>query len=120
MTKPELKNEFLRRLKARIDADEDLNVSRLSVDADLSNSAIRLMFSRNAESVRLSTAEQICKALGTTYKDFMEGTQTAEEAEIARLVSQLSESERQLLLGFGKGLLAAQDQPPPKSSAGGQ
>lgn len=116
MNDTELKNPFLRRLKAHIGANENLNVSRLSVDAGLSNSAIRLMFSRNAESVRLSTAEQICDALGTTYKDFMEGVQTSEEQEIVRLVSQLSAEERQLLLGFGKGLLAKQGLEPPKSS----
>ncbi|MBL1436528.1 MAG: helix-turn-helix transcriptional regulator [Rhodobacteraceae bacterium] len=119
MNQPELKNQFLRRLKAHIDADENLNVSKLAVDADLSNSAIRLMFSRNAESVRLSTADAICKALGTTYKDFMEGAATPEEQEIVRLVSQLSAKERELLLTFGKGLVAAQDQSQPKSGEDG-
>jgi len=116
---PEI-DPFLKRLRDRIDSDPDLTMAGLAKKAGLDNSAIRRMFERGAKNIRINTARKICTALGTTYEVFMSEQPTAEEAEIARLVSQLSEAERQLLLGFGKGLLAAQDQPPPKSSAGGQ
>jgi len=115
MTDTPLKDPFLRRLKALIDSEPDLTPSALALKAGLSNSAIRIMFSRNAQSVRLSTAKKICAALGTTYEAFMSEAQTSEEQEIVRLVSQLSEADRQLLLGFGKGLVAAMGQARPES-----
>ena len=109
---------FVEKLRAVIDDDPDLTVSGLSIKAGLTNSAIRAMFSGKNKSPRLETARMICAALGTTYEVFMSEAQTSEEKEIVRLVSQLSEADRQLLLGFGKGLVAAKDPDQPKSGEG--
>ena len=106
---------FVRKLRAIIENDPELTVAGLSVKAGLTNSAIRAMFSGKNKSPRLETARKICAALGTTYEAFMSEAQTSEEQEIVRLVSQLSEADRQLLLGFGQGLAAKQGQALPES-----
>ncbi|MGV6840593.1 MAG: helix-turn-helix domain-containing protein [Planktomarina sp.] len=109
MSKTELTEPFLVKLKAAIDADPDWNVSNLAVKAGLSNSSIRQMFDKN-RSPRISTMRKICAAMGTTLEVFMSNAQTEEEKEIVRLVSQLPAHLRQRLLGYGQGLLADQDQ----------
>ncbi|GEM_PF-2347017 len=106
---------FLVRLKERIDSDPDLTVSGLAIKAGLDNSAIRNMFSRNYKSLRISTARQICAALGTTLEEFMSEAHTPEEREIVRLVSRLPDHLRRQLLGYGQGLLVSEDQAAPKS-----
>lgn len=110
MSNPEITEPFLLRLRAAIDADPDLNVSNLAVKAGLGNSAIRLMFKRNT-SPRVATMRKICAALGTTLEEFMSNAQTEDEKEIVRLLGQLPEHLRQQLLGYGRGLLDAADQP---------
>ena len=92
---------FIEKLRKLIETDPDLTAAGLSVKAGLTNSAIRAMFSGKNKSPRLDTARKICTALGTTYEDFMSEARTSEEQEIVRIVSQLSEADRQLLLGFG-------------------
>ncbi|MBL1434714.1 MAG: helix-turn-helix transcriptional regulator [Rhodobacteraceae bacterium] len=115
MTNDSITEPFLIKLKARIDNDPDITTSGLAIKAGLDNSAIRSMFKRGYKSLRITTARKICEALGTTYEEFMSEAQTTEEFEIVRLVSQLSETDRQLLLGFGQGLAAKQGQAQPKS-----
>ena len=116
MTNEPITEPFLIKLKARIDSDPELTPAGLATKSGLDNSAIRRMFERGGQNLRVTTARKICEALGTTYEEFMSEAQTSEELEIVRLVSQLSEADRQLLLGFGKGLAAAQGQTPPKSN----
>ncbi|MDE4272977.1 helix-turn-helix transcriptional regulator [Phaeobacter gallaeciensis] len=111
----ELTEPFLVRLKAVIDADPNLNVSKLATDSGLANSTIRKMF-RDNKSPRSSTMRKICAALGTTLEEFMSNAQTAEEQEIVRLFAQLPEPLKQQLLGYGRGLAAAADPSPPKSA----
>ena len=106
---------FVEKLRRLIDADPDITAAGLSLKAGLTNSAIRAMFSGKNKSPRLETARKICEALGTTYEEFMSDAQFSEEQEIVRLVSQLSEADRQLLLGFGQGLVAKQGQALPES-----
>ena len=118
MTKNPISDPFLARLKERIDSDPDLTVSGLAVKAGLDNSTIRNLFARGYKSTRVSTARKICAALGTTYEEFMSDDKKEDELEIVRLVSQLSEADRQLLLGFGKGLVAAKDPAQPESDEG--
>lgn len=120
MTENVITDPFLIRLKERIDGDPDLTVSGLAIKAGLDNSTIRNLFARGYKSTRVTTARKICAALGTTYEAFMGEAQTSDEQEIVRLVSQLSEADRQLLLGFGQGLVAKQGQVPPKSGEGDQ
>jgi len=105
MNEEEITEPFLLKLKATIDADPNINVSNLAVDAGLSNSAIRLMIAQN-KSPTLKTARKICAALGTTLEAFMSQAKTEEEREIVDLASQLPAHLRQKLLGFGQGLLA--------------
>lgn len=119
MTNEPITEPFLIKLKARIESDPDLTTSGLAIKAGLDNSAIRSMFKRGYKSLRITTARKICAALGTTYEEFMAEAQTTEEQEIVRLVSRLSAEERQLLLGFGKGLAAKQALALPKSNEDG-
>lgn len=114
MTDKPITDPFLLRLKERIDNDPAITVAGLATKAGLDNSTIRNLFSRGYKSTRISTARKICTALGTTYEEFMGDAQTSEEIEIVQLVSQLSAKERELLLTFGKGLVAAQGQSRPK------
>lgn len=109
MTKNEISEPFLVRLKAVIDADPDLNVSNLAVKAGLANSTIRTMF-RDNKSPRVATMRKICAALGTTLEEFMSNAQTEDEKEIVRLFAKLPEPLKQQLLGYGRGLAAASDQ----------
>ncbi|PCJ75547.1 MAG: hypothetical protein COA53_06535 [Rhodobacteraceae bacterium] len=115
MNDAKITEPFLLKLKARIESDPDITVSGLAIKAGLGNSAIRLMFSRNVQSLRISTARQICAALGTTLEEFMSEAHTPEEQEIVRLVSQLPDHLRRQLLGYGQGLLVSKDQAAPKS-----
>ena len=116
MEKLTITEPFLKRLQAAIDADKSINVSALSTKAGLSNSTIRHMIDKN-RSPRVGTMRKICAALGTTLEAFMLEGLSEEELEIIRLVSQLPVHLRRQLLGYGQGLVAAQDQPlalPPK------
>ena len=114
MSESEITEPFLRRLQARIDSDPELNVSNLATKANLSNSAIRLMFKKKT-SPRVSTMRKICAALGTTLEEFMSEAETPEEKEIMRLLMQLDEASRRELLGYGKALVARQDRSDPES-----
>ncbi|MCZ4268997.1 helix-turn-helix transcriptional regulator [Rhodobacteraceae bacterium G21628-S1] len=110
MEDEELTEPFLVRLKAVIDADPDLNVSKLATDAGLANSTIRKMF-RDNKNPRSSTMRKICAALGTTLEDFMGEARTPEQQEIVRLALQLPDHLLKELLGYGRGLAAAADLP---------
>ena len=120
MTENLITDPFLIRLKALIDGNPDLTASGLAIKAGLDNSTIRNMFARGYKSTRISTARKICTALGTTYEEFMGSAQTSEEQEIVRLISQLSEPDRQRLLGFGQGLADKQALALPKPDEDGQ
>lgn len=111
MSKNEVSEPFLVRLKAVIDADPDLNVSNLAVKAGLANSTIRTMF-RDNKSPRVTTMRKICAALGTTLEEFMSNAQTEDEKEIVRLFAKLPEPLKQQLLGYGRGLAAASGHSP--------
>lgn len=119
MIPEEIKEPFLRRLRATIDGDENLTDAGLAVKAGLDNSAIRAMF-KNAEkrSPRIDTARKICAALGTTLEVFMSEAKTAEEKELVHLVAQLPDHLRHELLGYGRALAAQQDQAQPGQPAG--
>jgi hypothetical protein len=114
MTKTNITESFISKLKAAIDADPLLTPAGLSKRAGLADSAIRLMFLRENQSPSLSTAESICNALGTNLIEFMSEAETAEGREIVRLVSQLPLPLRQQLLGYGQALADAEDHSPPK------
>jgi transcriptional regulator with XRE-family HTH domain len=101
---------FAEKLQAVIDADPDLTEAGLAVKAGLNNSSIRGLLSGRVKNPRLDTAIKICSALGTTIEEFMGNPQTPEERDIARLVSQLPVDLRRQLVGYGQGLLAADDQ----------
>jgi len=101
---------FADRLQKVIDSDPELTAAGLAVKAGLNNSTIRGLLSGRTKNVRVDTANKICKALETTLDKFMSDGQPEEEAEIARLVSQLPEPLRRQLIGYGEALLAAHDQ----------
>jgi transcriptional regulator with XRE-family HTH domain len=105
---------FLLKLQEIIDTNPDTNVSRLAVDAGMSNSAIRLMLAQN-KSPTIKTARKICAALGTTLEEFMSQAKSAEEREIVELASRLPAALRQKLLGYGQGLLEQSGLPSAKS-----
>lgn len=111
MNEQEITEPFLIKLKATIENDPGITVAGLAVKAGLTNSAIRVMFSRGHQSPSIRTAEKICAALGTTLVEFMSEAKTPEEKEIVRLVLQLPDHLRQKLLGYGEGLLEADDPP---------
>lgn len=106
---------FLVRLKAVIDADPELNVSNLAVQAGLANSTIRTMF-RDNKSPRVATMRKICAALGTTLEDFMGEARTPEQQEIVRLALSLPDHLLRELLGYGRGLAAAAHLPQTEDS----
>ncbi len=109
MSKDAISEPFIRKLKARIEADPNLTPAGLSVKAGLGNSAIRLMFAKGT-SPRVETMRKICKALGTTLEEFLSEAQTSEEKEIMGLLMQLDEASRRELLGYGRALAARLDQ----------
>lgn len=111
---------FAEKLRARIDADPDLTEAGLAVKAGLSNAAIRKLLAGNTQNPRMDTAMKICRALGTTVEEFMSEAETPEEHEIVRLVSQLPAHLRQKLLGYGQGLLDAEDPVPPADGSADQ
>ena len=111
---------FVEKLRKLIESDPDLTAAGLSVKAGLANSAIRAMFSGKNKSPRLDTARKICAALGTSYEVFMGEARTSVDQELVRIVSQLSEADRLLLLGFGQGLVAKQGSESPQSGEDGQ
>ena len=95
---------FAQRLQAVIDADPKLTAAGLATQAGLNNSAIRYILNGRVQHPRLDTAEKICRALGTTYNDFMSDELTSEEAEILSLLSELPDDLRRQLLGYGQAL----------------
>lgn len=108
---------FAQLLRAAIEADNDLTEAGLATRAGLSNSVVRKILAGDTKNPRVDTAMKICSALGTTIEEFMGSPRTPEERDILRLISQLPVSLRRQLLGYGQGLVAAQDQPlalPPK------
>lgn len=113
MSKTEIIEPFLVRLKERIDNDPDITAASLSVKAGLSNAAIRHWLNGDSKSPTLESARKICAALGTTLEEFMSEAETSEEKEIVRLVMQLPEHLRQQLLGYGQALLDADRQARP-------
>tara|TARA_R110002049_G_scaffold45609_9_gene133011 strand:+ start:2821 stop:3177 length:357 start_codon:yes stop_codon:yes gene_type:complete len=114
MNEEDITEPFLLKLQETIAANPDINVSKLAVDAGLSNSAIRLMLAKN-KSPTIKTARKICAALGTTLEVFMSQAQSEEEREIVDLASRLPVALRQKLLGYGQGLLEQSGLPPAKS-----
>lgn len=106
---------FAERLRAEIENDPDLTEAGLATKAGLSNSVVRKILAGHTQNPRVDTARKICAALGTTLEEFMSEAQTPVEREIVRLVAQLPEHLRQQLLGYGRGLAASVDSPPPKS-----
>jgi transcriptional regulator with XRE-family HTH domain len=102
---------FAERLRAVIDNDPNLSEAGLATKAGLDNSTIRQLLSGKTRNVRVDTAMKICGALGITIEEFMGSPRTSEERDILRLISQLPVHLRRQLLGYGQGLVAAQDQP---------
>lgn len=108
------RQSFTERLKARIEADDDLTESSLAKKANLDDSTIRQMLKRG-RSPRMETAEKICAALGTTVEEFMLDGPDEADRDIARLMSQLSVENRQKLLAYAKGLADAHNPLPGES-----
>lgn len=104
-------NDFAHRLRARIKNDPNLNEAKLAIMAGLDNSTVRGILTGKSKNPRLDTMEKICSALGTTVDEFMSVGSTAEEREIARLVSLLPDKLRLQLLGYAQGLAAGQTGP---------
>lgn len=112
------KRSFAQRLQAVIDADPNLTAAGLATQAGLNNSAIRYILNGRVRHPRLDTAEKICRALGTTYNDFMSDEPTPEEAEILSLLSELPDDLRRQLLGYGQALRdAARKRPDPEAQS---
>lgn len=105
-------DEFVRRLKERIESDPDLTPSGLALKAGLDNSAIRSLLVGRAKSPRFSTVIKIMDALGTTLEEFMGDPRTPAERDILDLVSRMPADQRMQLLGFAKALSARPDPAP--------
>jgi len=110
MQERDLIDPFLRKLKQIIDEDPELTVSNLAVKSGLTNSVIRKWYS-HGHSPRLDNMRRVCEALGTTLEVFLSDARSEEEKEIVRLVARLPSHLRLQLLGYGQGLLAAEDRP---------
>lgn len=109
MKERDLLDPFLAKLKQVIDDDPNLTVSNIAVKAGLTNSVVRKWYSEG-KSPRLDSMRRVCEALGTTLEVFLSDATTEEEKEIVRLVARLPDHLRRQLLGYGQGLLAAEDQ----------
>jgi transcriptional regulator with XRE-family HTH domain len=119
---PEITEPFLVKLAAYLEANRDKGVTAagLSVDAGLSNSAIRGWLSGKSGTLTMASARKVCAAMGTTLEEFLSEAQTEEERQIAGLVSQLSGDLLHELLVYGRGLRAARLLPPPSKDEGSQ
>jgi len=109
---------FADKLRAVIDADPHLTAAGLATKAGLSNATIRKLLSGENQHPRVDTAEKICRALGTTYEDFMREEPTPEEEELLRLVEKLPADLRRRLLGYGEALLESVRNGNPKEPEG--
>lgn len=112
MQNKDITDPFLVRLKERIDNDPKLSAASLSVKAGLSNAAIRHWMNGDSKGPTLENARKVAEALGTSLEEFLSNAESEEERRIVRLVSQLPESLRERLLGYGEGLLATVDREP--------
>jgi transcriptional regulator with XRE-family HTH domain len=99
-------DDFVTRLKRKIDQDPDLTPAGLAVLSGIDNSTIRKLLSGANQSPKVATAQKICKALGTTLEAFMSDDHDNLRAEILALYSQLSDDERLVLQSVAKGLLS--------------
>jgi transcriptional regulator with XRE-family HTH domain len=103
---------FAERLRAAIEADDDLTPAGLATKAGLDNSTIRQLLSGKAVNPRVDTAMKICAALGTTLEEFLGLEYDPVQREIVRLYMQLSAEERRLLLGAAQGIAALHGKEP--------
>lgn len=94
---------FIDILAARIASDPNLTEAGLAKAAGLDNSTIRQMI-KHRRSPRIDTAMAICKALGETVDSFMAQSRDPVMSEILFHVEQLTQSERDLLLGAVRGI----------------
>jgi len=99
-------DDFVRRLRDRIEQDPDLTAAGLAAKSGIDVSTIRKMLTIEGASPRYATAQKICAALGTTLEVFMSNDQDTLRAEIVHLYSQLSDDERRILQGVAKGMIA--------------
>ena len=99
-------DDFVRRLRDRIEQDPDLTAAGLAAKSGIDVSTIRKMLTIEGASPRYATAQKICAALGTTLEAFMSNDQDTLRAEIVHLYSQLSDDERRILQGVAKGMIA--------------
>jgi len=99
-------DDFVTRLKRRIEQDPDLTPAGLAVLSGIDNSTIRKLLSGANQSPKVATAQKICKALGTTLEAFMSNDHDTLRAEILSLYSQLSDDERLVLQSVAKGMLS--------------
>lgn len=106
-------DEFVRRLKQRIEADKSLTPAGLAKRAGLDNSAIRSLLAGRAKSPKFSTVMRVVEALDTTLEEFMGDAKTEAEQDILRLIGRMHERERLQLLGFAKALASEQSMAPP-------
>ena len=105
-------DDFVERLRKRIESDPELTAAGLAVRAGLDNSVIRGLLTGKAQNPRWDTVQKICAALGTTVVEFMSDPQTEEEARILRMLGRLTVDEQMRLLGYGDRILEERDRPP--------
>jgi len=110
---------FVDILSERVEA-EKINISDLSRITGVPKDKVYKLVKKKNLSTSVESAMQIASYFGQTLDEFMGDHRSGEELEIIHLVSQLTEADRQLLLGFGKGLVAAKDPAQPESDEDGQ
>lgn len=93
-------------------AHTGLSVADLSKRSGVSAQQLYKIKQGKSASTNVEDAQRISDAFGKTLDEFMGSPAGEYPHEIAYLYSQLPADLRRKLVGYGEGLLAAQDQPP--------
>jgi ABC-type Fe3+-citrate transport system substrate-binding protein len=64
---------------------------------------------RETAKTNVDDARKVAEVFGKTLDDFIEGSITSEDIELADILAQLEPSERQFLLNAAKAQIAARD-----------
>lgn len=105
---------FVEILSERVKA-EKIKVSDISRASKVPQDQIYKLVNKKNLSTNVESAIKIASYFGQTLEEFMGSVHSGEEQEILRLANQLTAEDLQQMVGFGKGLLAAQGQSRPKS-----
>lgn len=98
------RNAFLDALEA-----SGLSVAEVARRSGVSKDQLNKLKQRETAKTNVDDARKVAEVFGKTLDDFIEGSITSEDIELADILAQLEPSERQFLLNAAKAQIAARD-----------